>query len=292
VLNHQLLPLLRCPIPPHDELDLLEGSMKHNQIIDGKLQCKCHGHVFNITHGIPDLIPYDLLNDDEWRLWKSHLDGFQARREERLKNPEKVVTKLGNLPKPNRHFAEFINIQEGIMLDIGCGPGKFRHNFDENKVQYIGLDPIILPEVESFQFVRALAEYIPFADNTFTDVVSLSAIDHFKDLDAFFKEVIRVLKPDGRLHILQSIHEIRGPISAVKMLTHFIKDKLEDRITKSVDPNIPKHLSEFSQNKLRQAVSKYFDIVSHDYYSYKWYSPTKAFMTLKPKETVTEKVKV
>ncbi|MCB0299646.1 MAG: methyltransferase domain-containing protein [Calditrichaeota bacterium] len=290
MLNDKLLDLLYCPVAPESKLRLKNEQRNSDLIIEGELICEQENLSFKVTHGVPDLIPYHLLSDEKWKMWQDHLEGFQARREQRVKKPEEVITKMSNKSKPNRYFAEFTNIREGVMLDIGCGPGKFRHNFDPKKVHYIGLDPIILPEVDEFPFVRALAEYIPFADNTFTDVVSLSAIDHFRELDTFFEEVIRVLKPDGRLHILQSIHEIRGPISAAKMLTHYIKDKLEDRATKVKNADAPKHIYEFSQRSLMDSVNKYFDVIARDTYSFKWYSPTKAFITLRPKAEIGEPV--
>ncbi len=44
-------------------------------------------------------------------------------------------------------------------------------------------------------------EHTIYPDSRFDFVVSLSVIEHGIDLDAFFREVIRILKPDGRVLI-------------------------------------------------------------------------------------------
>ena len=169
------------------------------------------------------------------------------------------------------------------MLDVGCGPGKFRLNFDERRVQYVGLDPIVLPELGDFPFVRGLAEYLPFDDGVFTDVVVLAALDHFRDTGRFFREAARVLGRDGRLHILQSVHEVHGPVSAIKVLGHKVKDAIEDWNTSDHGSDVPKHLSEFTRRSLIEVAGSSFELERDEQFSATWYSPTKLFMTLKPK---------
>ena len=169
------------------------------------------------------------------------------------------------------------------MLDVGCGPGKLRAHFG-NPVVYYGLDPIVLPEVDGFPFTQALSESMPFKSRSFSHVVAIAALDHFKDLDAFFREAIRVLKPNGRLHLVQSIHELRNPLSAVKMLGHWLKDTLEDRTTKTKNPAAPKHFTEFTTSSLRETLTKHFVIEALDQYSFRWYSPTKLLVTLTPRQ--------
>jgi ubiquinone/menaquinone biosynthesis C-methylase UbiE len=209
------------------------------------------------------------------------LAGFQARREWRVTHPEQALTRWGEKSKPHSKFMQFTGIGEGKMLDVGCGPGKLRYHFG-NDVVYYGLDPIALPEVEGFPFVQALSESMPFKSRTFSHVAAIAALDHFKDLDAFFGEAIRVLKPNGRLHLVQSIHELRGPLSAVKMLGHWLKDTLEDRATKTKNPEAPKHITEFTTSFLHQTLTKHFVIEALDQYSFRWYSPTKLLVTLTP----------
>jgi SAM-dependent methyltransferase len=165
---------------------------------------------------------------------------------------------------------------------LGCGAGKLRHHLNNIKpVTYYGLDPMVVQDIENFPFVRALAEYMPFKDNTFSDMVITAALDHFKDLDEFFAEAVRVLEPNGKLHIMQHVHELSGPITAVKTLAHWVKDTLEDSGTKQhKHDDVPHHMSEFTKTALFESSSKYFDVLAINDYSKKWYSPTIAFVSL------------
>lgn len=211
-----------------------------------------------------------------------HLEEFRARRAARVENPKEVIVKLAEKSQPQPAFAEFIRIDRGTVLDIGCGPGKFRHHLDLSRVEYVGLDPMALPEVSDFPFVQGLAECIPFKKNSFTDIVVLAALDHFRDLDMFLEEARRVLKPGGRLHIMQSVHEVRGPVSAVKLLAHKLKDDLEERYSEH-GRHVPKHLSEFTTRSLIDRLSGSFDVASVGRYSGTWYSPMKLFLTFDAK---------
>ena len=165
---------------------------------------------------------------------------------------------------------------------MGCGPGKLRAYFGP-QVEYYGLDPIVLPEVEGFPFVQALSEYIPFKSQIFAHVVAVAALDHFKDLEAFFRETMRVLKPNGKLHLVQSVHELRSPLSAVKMLGHWLKDTLEDRLTRTKHAEAQKHLSEFTTSSLHETLAKHFVVEAIEHYNVRWYAPTKLLLTLTPR---------
>lgn len=282
MLTMEMLSDMCCPVCHTKELRVSIKNQESNKIIGGDLRCEKCNQTYPIDGSTPNLIPQNMLTSAEWMMWQDHLQGLQERREQRIKNPNSWVARLGRKSRvKSSNFAEFTGITEGKVLDLGCGPGKFRFQLGNN-VEYYGLDPIVLPDVEDFPFVRALSEYIPFKDNTFSHLVVLAALDHFKDLDAFSKEATRVLKPAGKVHIVQSIHEIKGPISAVKMLAHEVKDMLEDRATKVKNPEAPKHITEFSTSALHKILSKYFTIEATSEYNYRWYSPTKMFLRLSP----------
>lgn len=290
MLTIAMLSDMSCPICPSAKLKAKIEKQQGNKIIEGELICEETGERFPVHSGIPNLIPESKLSSSEWKMWQDHLEGFQERRMQRIREPHRQVNQWGKKSKPQSRFSEFANITDGKVLDLGCGPGKFRFHLDQKHVQYYGLDPVVLPEVEDFSFVRALSEYLPFKDNTFSHLVVIAALDHFKDLEAFFKEAMRVLKPQGKLHIVQSIHELRGPLSAVKMFSHWVKDSLEDRATKIKNPNAPKHITEFSSSSLATTLAKYFVVEAMDKYSHKWYSPTKLFLSLSPKTGLHEPV--
>jgi ubiquinone/menaquinone biosynthesis C-methylase UbiE len=215
-----------------------------------------------------------VLEDEHWQQWRKHLDVFQARREFRRRDPTSVVHRLGRGSRTQQAFAEFAAIRGGKVLDLGCGPGRFRWHLDADRVEYYGLDPIPLPEAGAFRFVRALAEHIPFKTHVFSHVVVLSAMDHFLDLEAVFKEIHRVLRPDGRVHVLQSVHDVRRP---VKLISHLVKDFVEDFLTARKKAAAPHHMTEFSLASLCGTLGSHFALERQERYSRAWYSPDKVF---------------
>lgn len=58
----------------------------------------------------------------------------------------------------------------------------------------------------------------PFEDNSFDSIVAGEIIEHIPNLDAFMKEVHRILKPNGRF-----ILSTPNPASPVEVLVHFFK---------------------------------------------------------------------
>jgi ubiquinone/menaquinone biosynthesis C-methylase UbiE len=210
-----------------------------------------------------------------------HLAGLEARRKCRKERPNSLTTKATNQTSHlQRAFAEFTGIRTGALLDVGCGPGNFRRQFDPKNVSYLGIDPLPLENTREFFFAQAIAEFIPFQDGTFSDVVVMSALDHFFDVDTFFDEVVRVLKPNGKLHIVQSVHGIGGPVSAIKTLAHWVKDFMENSETRSSNSSAPKHMAEYGKSTIHQAVKRKFRIVAEKTYNKRWYSPTKIFLSM------------
>jgi SAM-dependent methyltransferase len=283
VVTQQLIQMLWCPTCQAGRLGDTDGTESSNGLVTGELTCDNCGKAYPVHGGIPALLPHIPLTTDDWQLWEKHLEKFQARREERIARPDPLTRLAQRASKPQLAFARFAHITEGTVLDVGCGPGKFRFNFDSSKVTYVGLDPIALPEVTDFPFVRGLAEYLPFKAETFTDIVVLAALDHFRDIGRFLEEAQRTLKPKGRLHILQSVHEVTGPISAVKMLGHKVKDGMEDQWTRVRAIDAPKHLSEFTSESLLERIGNRFEVVSRASCSATWYSPDKLFLSLAPR---------
>jgi SAM-dependent methyltransferase len=284
MITPQLLSMLWCPSCRSGGLI---GSPEQSRSGESArtLRCRtCHA-VFPVLHGVPTLIPRDAMTGEEWREWKRHLDKFQARRQARRDEPDRAINRIAEKSRPQPPFAHFTDISEGVVLDVGCGPGTFRKHFDPKRVRYVGLDPIALPEADDFPFVQGVGEFLPFRDDVFTDVVVLAALDHFRDVGRFLDEARRVLQGGGRLHVMQSVYELRGPVSVVKLLTHWIKDSLEEHHSSGYDRNVPKHLSEYSTHGLVRDLGRNFKVSAMERYDATWYSPTKVFLSFVPKQS-------
>lgn len=79
----------------------------------------------------------------------------------------------------------------GLILD--CGAGLRKTLFD----QVINFEPVPYPSTD----VQGIAEALPFAENSFDAVVSLSVLEHVKDPKTAASEMVRVLKPGGIIHL-------------------------------------------------------------------------------------------
>ena len=79
---------------------------------------------------------------------------------------------------------------KGKVLDIGCGTG-ISSDFDD----VVGIDPSFeLLKQSNKRKVQAIGEYLPFKDDSFDFVISLTAIHNFDDIKKGVEEMKRVGK--------------------------------------------------------------------------------------------------
>ncbi|WP_373035421.1 class I SAM-dependent methyltransferase [Sulfurimonas sp.] len=95
---------------------------------------------------------------------------------------------------------------EASVLDIGAGTGvmsEFAHRCN-SKFRYVAVDPaegMLKYMPEYVQTHLASAESLPFEDESFDVMLMGESLHHFKDPKVAIKEVVRVLKKDGKLFI-------------------------------------------------------------------------------------------
>jgi len=77
------------------------------------------------------------------------------------------------------------------LLDVGCGTGISTNFF---KVKSIGVDNCkeMIKGVKNLQYAQA--EKLPFKNNTFNTVISVTAFHNFKNMEKALKEILRVSK--------------------------------------------------------------------------------------------------
>lgn len=275
IINNELLTILQCPECRSDSSRLV----KSGKADAGKLICSVCDACFSLDGDVPDLTPYRQLVGDRWDLWKRHLEGYRNRTERHT--AASGGSQVQRWAEKERAFADFIDAPKGRVLEVGCGPGSIRKHL-AGAVHYFGVDPLLANEAVDFPFVVGVAEFLPFHDDSFDHLIVRSALDHFCFLNRFLAEAKRILRPGGRLFVEQVIHEIRGPISAAKVLAHAMKDWLDDLGEKS-HRDAPKHISEFSHGKLVEECRQFFAVERHVEYNRNWYTPTQVFLCLTPR---------
>src|SRR5436309_8415582 len=102
----------------------------------------------------------------------------------------------------------------GLALDVGCGTGRNLPLYREG-VRVIGLDPAweslqrARQRAPRARLVRGSAEALPFRDGVFDTVVSGLVFCSVPDARRGLAEVGRVLRPDGRLCMLEHVRSVR-----------------------------------------------------------------------------------
>jgi SAM-dependent methyltransferase len=107
------------------------------------------------------------------------------------------------------------------VLDVGCGPGNFTRAFAEEVPGglVVGLDasgPMLVRAVEetaaaNVEYVRGDASDLPFKDASFDAVCCFAALYLIDDPVGAIDEMVRVLKPGGRLALLSSVNRGLAP---------------------------------------------------------------------------------
>ncbi|HKO96268.1 MAG TPA: bifunctional demethylmenaquinone methyltransferase/2-methoxy-6-polyprenyl-1,4-benzoquinol methylase UbiE [Pyrinomonadaceae bacterium] len=103
---------------------------------------------------------------------------------------------------------------ETKVLDVACGTGDLSLTlFDSGEAQIIGLDfcrPMLeiarskaTNERAALPFIEGDALQLPFSNETFDAVTIAFGLRNLANVEAGVKELIRVLKPNGRLFVLE-----------------------------------------------------------------------------------------
>lgn len=94
------------------------------------------------------------------------------------------------------------------LLDIACGGGYFLQEAEKKGLQAIGIDfskaalKIAQSSAKMSALVRGNAEELPFPESSFDLVTNLGSLEHFIDPEKAVREMVRVLKRNGRAAIL------------------------------------------------------------------------------------------
>lgn len=117
---------------------------------------------------------------------------------------------------PNKIYECLVpQIKNKIVLDLGCGTGKFMQKFYDKATKYYGLDlsdqqlNIAKRKVDSnsVEFICCSAENIPLQDNSVDIIIATWVLGTILELDRRNKvlaEMRRVLKDNGSIYLVEN----------------------------------------------------------------------------------------
>jgi ubiquinone/menaquinone biosynthesis C-methylase UbiE len=212
------------------------GSLRQ---ADDALVCSGCSAKYEVRAGVPDLLPWSGGEPGrEWARWRKKLDLLQEWRQSTWDRSEQAETRQELVDELATRFFEFVRVPVGeSVLEIGCGSGDFRRYL--SRQSYWGLDPLFAAPAEAVGsaadgdstttfFFRGVGECLPLTDASFDAVLLCQTLDHCLDPAQVIREACRVLKPGGRLGIMQSLHVASSAAPAARL--HAAAGKLKSRL--------------------------------------------------------------
>ena len=146
-------------------------------------------------------------------------------------------------------FLEEMNMEEVVILDIGCGRGFYAHeiydigdkyrwrirNFKGKVKKVIGLDvdsnASVNPTLDEFHLIQPEKPW-PLKPEQVDLIICDFVVEHVNDIDLFFQEAKRVLKPGGWFCIRTT-----NKNGYVGIMSRLIPNKMHSRVLSKVQSN-------------------------------------------------------
>ena len=146
--------------------------------------------VANVFHSVA--AQYDIMNDlmsfGIHRLWKRFTIDASG-----VRYGNKVLDLAGGTGDLTAKFSRLVGRDGSVVLaDINSS----MLNVGRDKLRDLGL-------VQNIAYVQANAQYLPFEDNSFDIVTIAFGLRNVTDKDMALRSIYRVLKPGGRLLVLE-----------------------------------------------------------------------------------------
>ncbi len=121
------------------------------------------------------------------------------------------------------------------VLDVGCGKGRFARIFQEHEpaAELWGLD--ISPEMlrlvpEGIHTRAGSMTELPFGDGFFDGAYATESLEHAVEIERAVSEICRVVKPGGRIAIIDKNAEHWGRLETPEWERWFTRKELEQML--------------------------------------------------------------
>lgn len=133
----------------------------------------------------------------------------------------------------------------GHLLELGCGTGHWTRFFSQQGFRVTAIDESEAmlemarsKDIQNVSFQLADASSLPFSDNSFRAIASVTMLEFVEDVEEVLNEIDRILKPGGALFL-----------GCLNELSELGKNKENDPVFK--------HGSFFTPDELRQMLSRF-----------------------------------
>jgi ubiquinone/menaquinone biosynthesis C-methylase UbiE len=132
------------------------------------------------------------------------------------------------------HFGDLTN---QLVLDVGCGKGRFarvlKDRYPAVKLCALDLAEAMLRAVPAgIPPVAASMTALPFGDSTFDCAYATESLEHAIDIDAAIAEICRVVRPGGRIVVIDKNAEQWGRLETPAWEKWFGRKELERKLKK------------------------------------------------------------
>jgi ubiquinone/menaquinone biosynthesis C-methylase UbiE len=124
-----------------------------------------------------------------------------------------AVSMLFRRDKTTRLACDLVHLTPADdVVDIGCGPGAAAREAARRGASVVGIDPapVMLTVARRttrpgvpIRWLEGSAENLPLADGATSVAWGLATVHHWADVAAALVEIDRVLRPDGRLLVVE-----------------------------------------------------------------------------------------
>ncbi|MEO8125760.1 MAG: class I SAM-dependent methyltransferase [Bryobacteraceae bacterium] len=127
------------------------------------------------------------------------------------------------------------DLRHGRVLDVGCGKGRFARIVKERNpgASVVGLDlaeAMLRFVPEEVAPCSASMTHLPFANGTFDAAYATESLEHAVDIEKAVAEICRVVRPGGKIAIIDKNAEHWGRLKTPAWEKWFRREELERQL--------------------------------------------------------------